>query len=103
MLTIKNLTKTYGNGVRAMDGVTLDIPKGMFGLLGPNGAGKSTLMRTLATLQAPDTGEATFGEIDIVKNPRRCAPRWAICRRISASIRACRRGPCSTISPSSRG
>ncbi|WP_323760380.1 ABC transporter ATP-binding protein [Maricaulis sp.] len=70
MLTIKNLTKTYGNGVRAMDGVTLDIPKGMFGLLGPNGAGKSTLMRTLATLQAPDSGEAIFGEINIVKDPK---------------------------------
>ncbi|WP_339335994.1 ABC transporter ATP-binding protein [uncultured Maricaulis sp.] len=70
MLTINNLTKTYGNGVRAMDGVTLDIPKGMFGLLGPNGAGKSTLMRTLATLQAPDSGSAVFGEIDIVKDPK---------------------------------
>jgi ABC-type multidrug transport system ATPase subunit len=53
-----------------MDGVTLSIPKGMFGLLGPNGAGKSTLMRTLATLQAPDSGTASFGDIDIVRSPK---------------------------------
>jgi len=70
MLDIQNLTKTYAGGVRAMDGVTLSIPKGMFGLLGPNGAGKSTLMRTLATLQAPDSGAATFDGIDIIKQPK---------------------------------
>ena len=70
MLDIQNLTKTYAGGVRAMDGVTLSIPKGMFGLLGPNGAGKSTLMRTLATLQAPDSGTATFDGIDIIKQPK---------------------------------
>jgi len=70
MLEINNLTKTYAGGVRAMDGVTLNIPKGMFGLLGPNGAGKSTLMRTLATLQAPDSGTATFDGIDIVREPK---------------------------------
>lgn len=50
MLSIKNLTKTYSNGVQALKGVSLEISTGMFGLLGPNGAGKSTLMRTLATL-----------------------------------------------------
>jgi ABC-type sugar transport system ATPase subunit len=50
-LRIQNLTKTYSNGVKALDDVNLTIPRGMFGLLGPNGAGKSTLMRTIATLQ----------------------------------------------------
>ena len=53
-LSIKNLSKTYSNGVKALDNLSLDIPTGMFGLLGPNGAGKSTLMRTLATLQEAD-------------------------------------------------
>ncbi len=57
-LQIDGLSKTYPNGVRALDGVTLTIPTGMFGLLGPNGAGKSTLMRTLATLQEADAGSA---------------------------------------------
>ena len=66
MLEIRNLSKTYANGVRALSDVTLQIPKGMFGLLGPNGAGKSTLMRTLATLQEADTGTATLGEIDVL-------------------------------------
>jgi ABC-2 type transport system ATP-binding protein len=70
MLEIKGLSKTYGNKVRALDGVDLSIPNGMFGLLGPNGAGKSTLMRTIATLQAPDTGTLTFGDIDILKDPQ---------------------------------
>ena len=50
-LRIQNLTKTYSNGVKALDDVNLTIPRAMFGLLGPNGAGKSTLMRTIATLQ----------------------------------------------------
>ena len=63
-LTIQNLSKTYPNGIRALDDVTLDIPTGMFGLLGPNGAGKSTLMRTLATLQEADSGSARLGDID---------------------------------------
>jgi ABC-type multidrug transport system ATPase subunit len=69
MLSIRNLSKTYGNGVRALSDVSLDIPNGMFGLLGPNGAGKSTLMRTLATLQAPDSGSISFGEIDVLGQP----------------------------------
>ena len=60
MLSITQLTKTYSNGVRALDGINLNIPKGMFGLLGPNGAGKSSLMRTIATLQAPDQGSKFF-------------------------------------------
>ncbi|MEE2565683.1 ABC transporter ATP-binding protein [Hyphobacterium marinum] len=70
MLEISNLSKTYGNGVRALDNVSLSIPKGMFGLLGPNGAGKSTLMRTISTLQNADKGSITFNDIDVLKEPR---------------------------------
>jgi ABC-type multidrug transport system ATPase subunit len=69
MLSIEALTHVYANGVRALDGVTLTIPKGMFGLLGPNGAGKSTLMRTVATLQAPTSGSIRFGDIDVIRQP----------------------------------
>jgi ABC-2 type transport system ATP-binding protein len=69
MLTIENLTHIYGNGTRALDGVSLTIPKGMFGLLGPNGAGKSTLMRSIATLQTPTSGSIRFGDIDVIKDP----------------------------------
>ena len=60
-LSIRGVSKTYANGVRALHDITLDIPSGMYGLLGPNGAGKSTLMRTIATLQEPDTGSITLG------------------------------------------
>lgn len=67
-LQIKNLNKTYSNGVQALKDVTLTIPQGMFGLLGPNGAGKSSLMRTLATLQQADSGSVTLGELDILKD-----------------------------------
>ena len=67
-LTIAGLSKTYPNGVRALDGVTLAIAPGMFGLLGPNGAGKSTLMRTLATLQDADAGSARLGELDVLRD-----------------------------------
>jgi ABC-2 type transport system ATP-binding protein len=66
-LKITNLSKTYKNGVKALDNVSLTIPRGMYGLLGPNGAGKSTLMRTLATLQEPDSGSAFLGEIDVLR------------------------------------
>lgn len=69
MLTISNLTHVYGNGVKALDDVSLTIPTGMFGLLGPNGAGKSTLMRTIATLQAPTSGAIEFDGIDVIKDP----------------------------------
>jgi ABC-type multidrug transport system ATPase subunit len=69
MLTIENLTHVYGNGTRALDNVSLAIPKGMFGLLGPNGAGKSTLMRSIATLQTPTSGSIRFGDIDVIRNP----------------------------------
>ncbi|WDI95029.1 ABC transporter ATP-binding protein [Xanthomonas campestris] len=64
MLQIRALSKTYANGVHALQGVTLDIPRGMFGLLGPNGAGKSSLMRTLATLQEPDSGSISLTGAD---------------------------------------
>ena len=67
-LPINNLNKTYGNKVKALDNINLKIGKGMFGLLGPNGAGKSTLMRTIATLQSPDSGEINFNEIDVLKD-----------------------------------
>jgi ABC-type multidrug transport system ATPase subunit len=67
-LTIRDLEKTYANGVRALQGVSLDIGTGMFGLLGPNGAGKSTLMRTLATLQEPDGGSARLGDLDLLRD-----------------------------------
>jgi ABC-type multidrug transport system ATPase subunit len=71
-LQIRNLSKTYANGVRALDDVSLTVATGMFGLLGPNGAGKSTLMRTLATLQEADSGSVTLkgtgnGDIDVLR------------------------------------
>ena len=64
-LVIQNLSKTYPNGVRALQNVSLTIQQGMFGLLGPNGAGKSTLMRSIATLQEPDGGKIVFNGIDV--------------------------------------
>ncbi len=67
-LKISGLSKTYPNGVHALSGVSLTIPTGMFGLLGPNGAGKSTLMRTLATLQDADSGTATIGDLDVLRD-----------------------------------
>ncbi|CAM2064964.1 ABC transporter ATP-binding protein [Sulfidibacter corallicola] len=69
MLVIEGLEKTYDNGVRALNGISLNISKGLFGLLGPNGAGKSTLMRTIATLQTPDKGRIHFDGIDCLKQP----------------------------------
>ena len=70
-LVIENLTKTYPNGVRALDGVSLEIPQGLFGLLGPNGAGKSSLMRTVATLQDPDTGTVALDGVDTLRDKDR--------------------------------
>ena len=61
-LTIQHVSKTYPNGVHALNDVTLTIPAGMYGLLDPNGAGKSTLMRIIATLQEPDEGSIRLGE-----------------------------------------
>jgi ABC-type multidrug transport system ATPase subunit len=69
MLSIQNISKTYSNGVKALQNIELEVPPGMFGLLGPNGAGKSSLMRTIATLQLPDEGSIRFGEIDVLKEP----------------------------------
>lgn len=69
ILKIENLTKTYPNGVKALDNVNIEITNGMFGLLGPNGAGKSSLMRTLATLQEADGGSVMLNDIDVFKNP----------------------------------
>lgn len=69
-LQINNLTKTYPNGVKAIDGVSLTITNGMYGLLGANGAGKSSLMRTIASLQEPTSGTITFNGIDIISNPQ---------------------------------
>jgi ABC-2 type transport system ATP-binding protein len=66
-LQIENLCKRYPNGTQALQSVSLNIPQGMFGLLGPNGAGKSTLMRTLATLQEADSGRASLGDVDVLR------------------------------------
>jgi ABC-type multidrug transport system ATPase subunit len=67
-LIINNLSKTYSNGVAALQNVSLTIPKGMYGLLGPNGAGKSTLMRTIATLQDADEGSIMLGDLNVLEN-----------------------------------
>jgi len=91
VLQIRELTHTYGNGVKALIGVNLDIPHGMYGLLGPNGAGKSTLMRTLATLQTPTAGSIRFDGIDILKEPMKLRAMlgylpqdFGVYRRVSA-------------------
>ncbi|GAA0296921.1 ABC transporter ATP-binding protein [Psychrosphaera haliotis] len=75
MLSISNLSKTYNNGVKALNNVNLTVPKGMYGLLGPNGAGKSSLMRTISTLQMPDSGSITFDGIDVLNNPNELRQR----------------------------
>ena len=67
-LVIKDLTKIYKNGVKAIDNLTIEIGTGMFGLLGPNGAGKSSLMRTIATLQSPDAGSIMLGDINVLED-----------------------------------
>lgn len=69
-LTIQNLSKTYPNGVKAIDNISLTIQNGMFGLLGANGAGKSSLMRTIASLQEPSAGTITFNGFDIIEHPQ---------------------------------
>ncbi len=70
-LVIRELSKAYPNGTRALNNVSLDVPPGMFGLLGRNGAGKSTLMRILATLQEPDHGTVRLGDLDVIKHKER--------------------------------
>ena len=69
MLNLHEVSHIYPNGTRALDRVTLSIPRGMYGLLGPNGAGKSTLMRAIATLQTPTEGAIRFGDIDVIADP----------------------------------
>jgi ABC-2 type transport system ATP-binding protein len=71
MLSISGLSHSYDGRTRALDDVTLDIPRGMFGLLGPNGAGKTTLMRCVATLQLPTAGTIEFDGIDVLAQPER--------------------------------
>ena len=71
VLGLQDVSHVYPNGTRALDHVTLSIPRGMYGLLGPNGAGKSTLMRTIATLQTPTEGTIRFGDIDVIAEPER--------------------------------
>ena len=71
MLSLQDVSHVYANGTRALDHVTLSIPRGMYGLLGPNGAGKSTLMRTIATLQTPTSGVIRFGDVDVIAEPER--------------------------------
>jgi ABC-2 type transport system ATP-binding protein len=71
MLNLHDVSHMYPNGTRALDHVTLSIPRGMYGLLGPNGAGKSTLMRAIATLQTPTEGTIRFGEIDVIAEPEK--------------------------------
>ncbi|HAA21044.1 MAG TPA: multidrug ABC transporter ATP-binding protein [Cytophagales bacterium] len=68
-LEIRGLSKTYPNGVQALNDVSLTIPNGMYGLLGPNGAGKSSLMRTIATLQAPDAGTVAWNGKNLLEDP----------------------------------
>jgi ABC-2 type transport system ATP-binding protein len=75
MLQIKNITKTYDNAVKALNNVGLDVPKGLFGLLGPNGAGKSSLMRTIATLQQPDTCSIEFDQTNVLTQPNELRQR----------------------------
>ncbi|RBP49302.1 ABC transporter ATP-binding protein [Arenicella xantha] len=75
MLNISNVSKTYANGVKALNSVNLRIDKGLFGLLGPNGAGKSSLMRTIATLQQPDSGTIEFGDLNVLTQPNELRQR----------------------------
>ena len=71
MLNLRDVSHVYPNGTRALDHVTLSIPRGMYGLLGPNGAGKSTLMRAVATLQTPTEGTIHFGNVDVIREPEK--------------------------------
>ncbi|MEN2281783.1 ABC transporter ATP-binding protein [Algoriphagus sp. SE2] len=92
-LIIKNLSKTYSNGVKALNNISLTIPQGMFGLLGPNGAGKSTLMRTIATLQDPDSGSIMLDDINVLEDKQAVRERlgylpqdFGLYPRISAQV-----------------
>lgn len=68
-LVLKNLNKSYVNGIKALDNISLELGNGMFGLLGPNGAGKSSLMRSIASLQSVDSGEIYFNNVDVINDP----------------------------------
>ena len=100
-LTISGLSKTYPNGVKALKNVSLTIGNHMFGLLGPNGAGKSTLMRTVATLQEPDSGSVNLDGLDVLAQQDRGSqdPRLSAAgiRRVSQDLRD---STCCIISPS---
>ncbi|WP_457127707.1 ATP-binding cassette domain-containing protein [Mucilaginibacter sp. HD30] len=85
-LRIRNLSKTYANGVPALNDISLTIPQGMYGLLGPNGAGKSTLMRTSATLQEPNQGSITLAIWTFCWRKTCYVERWATCHRSSGYI-----------------
>ncbi|TVP52674.1 MAG: ABC transporter ATP-binding protein [Mongoliibacter sp.] len=92
-LLIQNLSKTYSNGVKALNDISLTIPQGMFGLLGPNGAGKSTLMRTIATLQDADTGNIFLDGLDVLKDKQQLREKlgylpqdFGLYPRISAEV-----------------
>lgn len=71
MLELNDVSHVYANGTRALEHISLTVPRGMYGLLGPNGAGKSTLMRTIATLQTPTEGTIRFGDIDVIGKPEK--------------------------------
>ena len=88
-LLIKNLTKTYSNKVKALDNVSLKIGVGMFGLLGPNGAGKSTLMRTIATIQSPDSGEIHFNDINVLDDQLSLEKFWVTYHNHLVFIQKC--------------
>ena len=66
MLVIRDLVKTYSSGVRALNGVSLQLSPGVFGLLGPNGSGKTTLMKIVATLLEPDSGTVEMNGADLL-------------------------------------
>ncbi|PRY90701.1 ABC transporter ATP-binding protein [Mongoliibacter ruber] len=92
-LLIQNLSKTYSNGVKALNDISLTIPQGMFGLLGPNGAGKSTLMRTIATLQDADSGNIFLDDLDVLKDKQQLREKlgylpqdFGLYPRISAEV-----------------
>lgn len=92
-LEIKNLSKTYPGGVKALNDISLTIPQGMFGLLGPNGAGKSTLMRIIATLQEADSGSIMLDDLDVLANKQAIRERlgylpqdFGLYPRISAEV-----------------
>jgi ABC-type multidrug transport system ATPase subunit len=75
MLKITDISETYDNGVKALNNVNINIPKGLFGLLGPSGASKSSLMRTIATLQQPDTGSIYFDQTNVLTRPNELRQR----------------------------